>query len=367
MPLVKHVHPIAQVLGTIKADDGSRGISLWTNPHAGLIAGPAVPHPNAPTPTEQNIMDIHKLTGPQHSESGQVTGNFLKTTGPATFQFTPHGLAAADVGAAPAAAGVSGGNAHAHTGDPIAKVAHTDLTAIGTNTHAQVDTFIASKGAASGLTPLDANALVPDANLKPYRIWNTARTAAAVTADAAGNIGIAIAAATHLLHVEKSAAGAAVTAFVKNADNTNPASHARIYAQVGGANGGSPFFVAAVPGTAVWSFGLDNADADKFKISADTGFTATKLTILLDGKVGIGITAPTVALDIVGALKTTLDATIGGNITSSIYNVPRFRGAGAALPTDDLRDGDLFVHVDVDTHICLYGNGDWYSAPAVVL
>jgi hypothetical protein len=38
---------------------------------------------------------------------------------------------------------------------------HTQLTNIGTKTHAEIDTFIASKGQANGICPLDANTKVP--------------------------------------------------------------------------------------------------------------------------------------------------------------------------------------------------------------
>ena len=42
----------------------------------------------------------------------------------------------------------------------IEQIDHTSLSNIGTNTHAQIDTFIASKNQASGICPLDSNAKV---------------------------------------------------------------------------------------------------------------------------------------------------------------------------------------------------------------
>lgn len=48
-------------------------------------------------------------------------------------------------------------HADATTGGTIA---HTALTSIGTNTHAQIDTFISSKAGASGLASLNASSLV---------------------------------------------------------------------------------------------------------------------------------------------------------------------------------------------------------------
>ena len=56
--------------------------------------------------------------------------------------------------------GVTNGDTHDHSGGDGAQINHTTLSNIGTNTHAQVDTFIASKAAASGLASLDASSLV---------------------------------------------------------------------------------------------------------------------------------------------------------------------------------------------------------------
>lgn len=49
---------------------------------------------------------------------------------------------------------------HAHTGSDSKPVSHTSLSDKGTNTHAQIDTFISSKAAASGLASLDGSSNV---------------------------------------------------------------------------------------------------------------------------------------------------------------------------------------------------------------
>lgn len=50
---------------------------------------------------------------------------------------------------------------HTHTGsDGTTQVSHTNLTNKGTQTHTQIDDFIASKASASGIASLDANSLV---------------------------------------------------------------------------------------------------------------------------------------------------------------------------------------------------------------
>lgn len=70
---------------------------------------------------------------------------------------------------------------------------HTSLTDIGTNTHAQIDTFIASKGNANGLATLDAGGKVPVSQL-PNSImqyqgaWN-ATTNTPTLADGTGDAG----------------------------------------------------------------------------------------------------------------------------------------------------------------------------------
>lgn len=59
-----------------------------------------------------------------------------------------------------AAKGVTNGDSHDHKDGDGAQINHTTLSNIGTNTHAQIDTFISSKAAANGLASLSAGSLV---------------------------------------------------------------------------------------------------------------------------------------------------------------------------------------------------------------
>lgn len=69
-------------------------------------------------------------------------------------------LSAADIGAAPAAEGVTNGNSHDHSGGDGAQINHTTLSNIGTNTHAQIDTHVGST--TNPHTTTDANLSTSD-------------------------------------------------------------------------------------------------------------------------------------------------------------------------------------------------------------
>lgn len=59
--------------------------------------------------------------------------------------------------------GVTNGNSHNHDGGDGAQINHTSLGNVGTTTHTQIDTFIGTKAAASGLASLDTTSRVVQA------------------------------------------------------------------------------------------------------------------------------------------------------------------------------------------------------------
>ena len=86
---------------------------------------------------------------------------------------------------APRAEGVTNGDSHDHSGGDGAQINHEGLSNIGTNTHAQIDTFISSKAAANGLASLSAGSLVVQ---NPANATATATASKIPIADGSGKL-----------------------------------------------------------------------------------------------------------------------------------------------------------------------------------
>jgi hypothetical protein len=99
------------------------------------------------------------------------------------------------------------------------------------------------------------------------------------------------------------------TNVISNTNNAGGVSHAIQEISTGGTSGGDPFLSLVVSGGNRVSFGVDNSDLDKFKISPGAttpGGTANKGLILTQDAttfVGINKDAPTTPLDVVGTVK----------------------------------------------------------------
>jgi hypothetical protein len=94
---------------------------------------------------------------------------------------------------------------------------------------------------------------------------------------------------------ERSAIGSSVQVAAIN-DAASGVSSAGFYAQVDPGSTGDIFMSWSVDTVTDWMFGIDNSDSDKFKIVPSFelgGATTAAITIMTDGKIGIGIEAPT--------------------------------------------------------------------------
>jgi len=110
-----------------------------------------------------------------------------------------------------------------------------------------------------------------------------------------GNVGVGTSSPSAPLHV--AATGGATPdlngVYVYNPTNSS-GNNAVVSVRTAGSSAGSPFFSMDVAGINGWSMGIDNADAQKFKISNSWSAIGSnpKLTITNAGNVGIGTTAP---------------------------------------------------------------------------
>jgi hypothetical protein len=144
---------------------------------------------DAQTPKAHNLIDT---TG--HPAAGLTAGHFLKATAATTYAFGAHGLSAGDVGAAPAAEGVTNGNAHDHVGGDGNQINHTGLSNIGTLTHAQIDALLPATKTLSITYIIDGGGSVITTGVKgfleiPFACTLTAYT---IMADVSGSIMIDI-------------------------------------------------------------------------------------------------------------------------------------------------------------------------------
>ena len=118
--------------------------------------------------------------------------------------------------------------------------------------------------------------------------------------------------------------------------------------------------------------GWSSSGASAVKATQDTHFTSPALTVWRDGSLGGVLTdSPGVLVAATGAAASAQGAvevsnqgvnkfkiTWEGDVTSRGAPLMRWRGSGAALPTTDLKDGDMFF-LNSTSKIYVRANNSW--------
>ena len=122
--------------------------------------------------------------------------------------------------------------------------------------------------------------------------------------------------------------------YLYNTNSSSTSANSILALRTTGNGGGSPYLSFDIFGVRGYSMGMDNADADKFKIIPNWNFTGLNspiLTIDLDNKVGIGTASPSRRLHVQSSDQTTLyvESTTSDNNGMVIFNANTDQNWGA--------------------------------------
>jgi hypothetical protein len=172
----------------------------------------------------------------------------------------------------------------------------------GTNSNTQASIDLSGY---SNVADMGSNILMRTAGTERFRI------------NADGKIGIGNSSPSTTLHIQNgNTAGPTDPAnntlpsiYLYNTNSSSTSANSILALRTTGNGGGSPYLSFDIFGVRGYSMGMDNADADKFKIIPNWNFTGLNspiLTIDIDNKVGIGTASPTRRFHVQSADQTTL-------------------------------------------------------------
>lgn len=102
-----------------------------------------------------------------------------------------------------------------------------------------------------------------------------------------------------------------------HSDNTNGASNARLYAETGGASGGDAYVNLVVQGASQISFGIDNSDSDKIKLTTGgSPSSGTEILVISTAGVVTFVAAPVTNLTASRALVTDSGSALAASTTT---------------------------------------------------
>jgi hypothetical protein len=152
---------------------------------------------------------------------------------------------------------------------------------------------------------------------------------------------------------------------IKNTRNVSNTGRAIMILEVGGTSAGDAFYVARIASGDQWSWGLDNSDGDKWKLTpkstapgsvANSGIIVTSAAVAL---VGINKDAPAHPLDVEGVTRATQFRNTG-NLYSSA-NVVFGTGAGTGPTVGSISGGNNWFQFNFNTGTAPANDGDIFT------
>jgi len=155
----------------------------------------------------------------------------------------------------------------------------------------------------------------------------------------AGKLGVGTASPTSTLHVVGDAAisnslSGTVDLVVKNTKTSDSAAGTRLMSYVADGTAGDPKIGLGITGTQDYYLRIDNDDSDKLKLSSND---TDMLTMLVDGKVGIGTASPGAKLHVAGDAK--VSSSVSGNVDLLLENTKTSDSAAGTRIMSYVADG----------------------------
>lgn len=147
-----------------------------------------------------------------------------------------------------------------------------------------------------------------------------------------------------------------------NANNATTAANSIYQISVGGGSAGDPLIQFSVSGVGQTAIGVDNSDADKFKITPGAsvpGGTANRGMIVTNAAtalVGVNRDAPTVPLDVAGSARAQVYHGENGSPSVSFGT-----GAGTGPANNGLSGGSVFLDFTFTTGTSPAANGTIFT------